>query len=89
MKTLNIVILSVAVMTGVSAHAAAQELALNPPDINGKLNALVEQKMDQLMESKAADQDQSAGRKQVSDTVEQGLVVSHDTFIYVVSDARD
>jgi outer membrane murein-binding lipoprotein Lpp len=88
MKTLSIVILTVAVMSGVSSQAAAQELALNPPDINGKLNALVQQKMDQLMDVKQAAQDQAGARKQLTTTGEQGREISHDSFVYVVSDSR-
>ena len=105
MKTLSIVIiLAFAAMTDVSTHAAAQELTLNPPDINGKLNALVEQKMDTLngklnalveqkmdtlMESKDAVQGQPGVRKQLTDTGEQGPEVTQDSLINVVSDSRD
>ena len=51
MKSMRIVILAIAAITCAGANAAAQELTVNPPEINGKLNTLVEEKMDALIDN--------------------------------------
>lgn len=89
MKTLTItIILAFATMNVVVSSAAAQEITLNPPDINGKLNTLVEQKMNTLMDARDDVQNQNGVRRQVPNSGEQSLDVNRDTFIYVVSDSR-
>jgi len=88
MKTLSIVTLAVAIMTGVVVNAAAQDLAINPPDINGKLDTLVERKMNTLMEDKDTVQDQSGVREEANTTGEQPRDVNQNSFIYVVTDSR-
>jgi len=88
MKTLNIITLVAAIMTGVVTSTAAQELTLNPPDINGKLNALVERKINTLMEVKVDVQGKAGEEKEFTSAGGQLPEVRQDTFIYVVSDSR-
>ena len=88
MKTLNIVTLAAAIMAGVVSSAAAQELTLNPPDINDKLNVLVERKIDTLMEEKANVQGKADEEKEFTRAGAQLPHVRQDTFIYMVSDSR-
>lgn len=89
MKTSSIVFLAVAVMTGVVTNAFAEGPAINPPDINVKLNALVEDKMNTLMEIKNKDQNRPVEDKDLTRTGKRSPEVRQDTFIYVVSDTRN
>ena len=49
MKHLKVIALAVAVMSASAVNAAAGEVELKTPDISGKLNTLVESKMDSLI----------------------------------------
>lgn len=88
MKTSSIVFLAVAVITGAATNAFAEGPVLNPPDINAKLNALVEHKMKLQMEVKDTDQVRRSEEKEITRTGDRLSGVQQDTFIYVVSDTR-
>lgn len=88
MKTSSIVFLAVAVMSGLVSSAFAEDRAISPPDINGKLDALVEHKMDKLMERRESIRDQAGETEELTRVRGQLREVNHDTFIYVVSDNR-
>ena len=89
MKSLNIVIVSIAFFTAIVTNAAAGDLVINPPDINGKLNTLVERKMNTLMQEKGPAQDQRSVSEEAKNAGEQRPELTQDTFIYVVSDSRN
>jgi hypothetical protein len=89
MKSLNIVIVSIAFLTTIVSNAVAADLVINPPDINGKLNTLVERKMNTLMEEKSSAQDQRRVSEEAKNAREQHQELTQDTFIYVVSDSRN
>ena len=88
MKSLRIVTLAIAAIVSFSANAAAQELAVNPPDINGKLNALVEQKIDALIERNEMNSNHADAQKEALKSSEQLPDVSQHHYIYVISDSR-
>ena len=88
MKSLNIVIVSIAFFTAIVTNAVAGDLVINPPDINGQLNTLVERKMNTLMENEAAAQQPRSVPEEANNAREQRQELARDTFIYVVSDTR-
>ena len=88
MKTSSLVFLAFAVMTGAVTNAYAEGPSLNPPDIKGKLNTLVERKMETLIESKATVRGTSGEDKELTRDGARLPEGNQDTFIYVVSDSR-
>ena len=51
MKHIKTIALAVAVISSSAANATAGELKFNTPDISGKLNTMVEAKMDKLIKA--------------------------------------
>ena len=88
MKSMRIVILAVAAMTCAGANAAAQELTVNPPEINGKLNALVEEKMDVLIDNTDVKPEPADAQKDMTSAGSQFPGTTQQSFIYVVTDTR-
>lgn len=89
MKSMRIVFLAIAAITCAGANAAAQELTVNPPEINGKLNALVEEKMDVLIDNTDVKLEPADTNKEMIDAGRQVPEATQHSYIYVVTDSRE
>ena len=89
MKSMRIVILAIAAITCAGANAAAQELTVNPPEINGKLNTLVEEKMDALIDNTDVNLEPADAKMESTNAGRQLPQATQRSFIYVVTDSRE
>lgn len=88
MKSMRIVILAIAAIICAGANAAAQELTVNPPEIKGKLNALVEEKMNVLIDNTDVNLEPSDARKEMTNAGGKYPDATQHSFIYVLTDSR-